>query len=153
MKYIVTNSVELSTSFTKAYCRSKDCLNLHEPGGLFCKNCISEVRRLNTHESDDKRFGTWIYFMRVDGLEPIKIGHAADINKRLANLQTGVPNKVSLLAKFAGFKHSELILHTMFEEHRVRGEWFNPAPEVMNMIDGINKGHIPEYLITGNPYI
>lgn len=63
----------------------------------------------------------------LDG--PVKFGITEDPGKRLAQLQTGSPRKLAVLAvimmperKFAS--HLEKYIHGHFEENRLSGEWF-----------------------------
>lgn len=155
MSYIVSNTPNISTSFTKAYCRKKDCLNLHEKNGLFCRPCLDEVKEINKRrrrQSSEIRAEalpigtTWIYFIKVEGLEPIKIGKTREIEKRLGGLQTSCPNDIVLLAKFVAFDHVEKLLHDRFKEHWIRGEWFAPVQDILFLIDSINEAKIPSYL-------
>lgn len=73
---------------------------------------------------------TSLYFLCTDRKpQRIKIGIAKDVHRRLAELQTGCPEKIALLgaipmrsAKHA--KHIESRLHGFFSYLRVHGEWF-----------------------------
>lgn len=78
-----------------------------------------------------------VYFIRADnGL--IKIGVAADPKDRLHTLSTMSPVGLSLIAVIpdAGAK-GESNLHRKFAAHRSHGEWFRPAPELVDYIKGI----------------
>jgi hypothetical protein len=72
----------------------------------------------------------YVYFIRsCGGTSMIKIGKATDPERRLAELQTGSPFKLKLLAKFIcrSEKHAlhvESILHNYCKRWRIRGEWF-----------------------------
>lgn len=74
-----------------------------------------------------------IYFVQagVDG--PVKIGRAADINKRMSGLQTGSAESLTLLREVAGGVLVEKWLHKKFHEHAIRGEWFMFAPEMLTI--------------------
>lgn len=64
-----------------------------------------------------------LYFIRVkDG--PVKIGQAADVQRRLRGFQVGSPYELILVGvvKDAGMYESDI--HTRLWEHRIRGEWF-----------------------------
>ncbi|WP_438278131.1 GIY-YIG nuclease family protein [Nitrobacter sp.] len=74
-----------------------------------------------------------VYFIRCG--EFVKIGFTYDVLVRLETLQAATPYTLELLDSFAGGESDEKELHARFAEHRVRGEWFHLAPEIMNHID------------------
>lgn len=56
----------------------------------------------------------------------IKIGVSSNPIRRLSELQSGSPYELDIIG-FAGFsdpEQAEKALHSEFESHRVRGEWF-----------------------------
>jgi hypothetical protein len=71
-----------------------------------------------------------IYFIEMEGSKAIKIGFTAadDVSKRLAQLQTGQPNKLSVLGSIAGNQDAERSLHAIFAAYRMNGEWFEGPP-------------------------
>ena len=82
----------------------------------------------------------WVYFIqRADG-GPIKIGFTTrEPGERLKQLQCGSPDPLCLL----GFQmvwgiSRERLLHKRFAEHRLDGEWFAPAPAILDYIDDAN---------------
>lgn len=89
------------------------------------ENAINERRRAQ----DAARPGT-IYFVGF-GDGPIKIGFTANLDYRMEHLQTACPYKLELLATVKGGLGTERELHTRFAEHRIRGEWFSPAPDIL----------------------
>lgn len=74
----------------------------------------------------------WIYIIGSSPSDPIKIGRARHVGQRLANLQSGNPLPLKLLAAF--FTDSpateERALHRRFHEHRMTGEWFKSHPDI-----------------------
>lgn len=71
---------------------------------------------------------TWVYFMRHDQI--IKIGYSKNPRKRAAALASA-----EILATEPGGVERESQLHAMFRAHRLHGEWFKPAPELLDYID------------------
>jgi hypothetical protein len=74
-----------------------------------------------------------IYFVS-DG-EYVKIGltDSDDVDARIAALQTGNARKIFLLGTIEGGREAEAVLHSVFSNLRVRGEWFRvslPKSEV-----------------------
>jgi hypothetical protein len=74
-----------------------------------------------------------VYF--VQGiLGAIKIGTTTDMPARIDALQTANPEKLKVLGWCPGGHRVERALHRRFARHRIRGEWFRPARELLLMI-------------------
>lgn len=71
---------------------------------------------------------SWVYFMRHDQI--IKIGYSKNPRKRAAALASA-----EILATEPGGVERESELHSRFRAHRLHGEWFTPAPELLDYID------------------
>lgn len=65
-----------------------------------------------------------IYFIQNETTKAIKIGYSTDVQKRLAQLQTAVAEKLILIGQITGEIEHERALHDRFREHHLRGEWF-----------------------------
>jgi hypothetical protein len=78
---------------------------------------------------------SWVYFMQSGDL--IKIGVARDVQKRIASLQCGNPEPITLLAAVAGDHKTERHLHQRFATDRVRGEWFAYSPAIKAYVEGL----------------
>lgn len=65
---------------------------------------------------------------------PIKLGVAKDPDSRKKTLQTGSPEKLIGLAAWKALPGDERELHKRFAEHRISGEWFHPAPELIEYV-------------------
>jgi hypothetical protein len=76
---------------------------------------------------------TVIYFIQ-DTAGNIKIGHANNVQGRFRSLQTAHAHKLRLLATIPGSQFDERRLHKRFAAHRLGGEWFRPAPELLAFI-------------------
>lgn len=62
---------------------------------------------------------------RCDGVGPVKVGFTSqNVAARLAQIQTGHPFELSVLAAFAGTMSAERWLHWKLRHHRLNGEWF-----------------------------
>jgi hypothetical protein len=80
-----------------------------------------------------------IYFVQAgDDSRPIKIGYARNVGKRIATMQTGCPDELNLLAVMDGDEDVERSLHGLMGHLRVRGEWFRPAPELLDQIKSVS---------------
>lgn len=75
-----------------------------------------------------------VYFMQSQAGGLIKIGWAYCPKKRLHDVQLMSPVKLKILATIAGSIHDESALHQKFKHLRRYGEWFEPAPELLDFI-------------------
>jgi hypothetical protein len=76
-----------------------------------------------------------IYFAQAGDHGPIKIGYTSSApEERLATLQTGCPSPLRLLGTRHGTGGHERYLHARFASHRLGGEWFSPADELLSFI-------------------
>lgn len=75
-----------------------------------------------------------VYF--IQGVEggPIKIGVSFDPDDRLSGLQTASPVRLRIIGLVAGGPSVERKFHERLAEHRLHGEWFSDAPEVLAAI-------------------
>jgi hypothetical protein len=72
-----------------------------------------------------KRYPGFIYFIQGESGGAVKIGYATDISKRIKTLQTGFPETLIIVKSFPGNMKDEEDIHTEFNGHHLRGEWFN----------------------------
>lgn len=87
------------------------------------------AKALNT----DYRDKGYVYFIQADKGDEIKIGWSKDPMKRLRTLQTAATKELHLLATMEGGMNLEYEIHQRFANHRTVGEWFKPAPEVIEL--------------------
>lgn len=97
--------------------------------GCGCASCISR------HDSASLERSGWVYFAQRGASGPIKIGTAENVVSRLSQLQTGSPEQLRLLLRIRGGYAVERMIHTQLREHRIRGEWFNAARDVIGLIE------------------
>jgi T5orf172 domain. len=72
----------------------------------------------------------------------MKIGVAYDVQKRLAELSTGNPFELRVLAVY-GFENAQVIeaaLHQRFSNGRIRGEWFSLSEEDVKIFHVLCEG-------------
>ena len=76
-----------------------------------------------------------IYFIQQGTDGPIKIGYTSgSVERRISTLQTASPEKLHLIAKGNGTKVNESMLHQMFSDERLNGEWFKPSERLIEYI-------------------
>jgi len=69
---------------------------------------------------------SFVYVIQAQGDSPIKVGWAADVPKRIAELQTGNPRTLRLLHLLVGEQRLEHNLHRRLgRPSRLIGEWFD----------------------------
>lgn len=76
-----------------------------------------------------------VYFVQARS-GPVKIGWTRDIDVRFSQLQVGNHEQLTLLRIIPARAALERELHRAFDAYRCRGEWFWPAPPLMQMIAG-----------------
>jgi len=86
-------------------------------------------------QSKTRREQGYVYFARSGDL--VKIGHAVDFRRRLAQLQVGSPNPLQFEALIHGTAAEEASLHGRFASLRERGEWFRREAGLAAMLDYI----------------
>lgn len=92
--------------------------------------------RRKAHTPQARGTATFIYFIQAGGSDgPIKIGVSNAPHLRLAELQTGMPNELVLLATRHGNNRAEKELHQRFAADRIRGEWFRPSAAVLAAVE------------------
>ncbi len=81
-----------------------------------------------------------VYFIREGDAGNIKIGFTLDdINKRVADLQTGCSQELIVLHLIDGESSKEREIHEQFSHLRIRGEWFRPDPELIEYIEELKR--------------
>jgi hypothetical protein len=87
-----------------------------------------------------------VYFVQMkDERGPIKIGVCISLESRLRALQTANPYQLTLLASVHGSEGIEQALHNLFSSDNLRGEWFRPTKDLLNLAKhiGILPAEIP----------
>lgn len=75
-----------------------------------------------------------IYFVQSGDDGAIKIG-TTQTSDRVRNLQTGNPEPLKVLRTIRDVPNGlELILHRVFADLRVRGEWFKPDERLLSFV-------------------
>lgn len=73
-----------------------------------------------------------IYFIQRGNM--VKIGFAANVKKRIRQLQTASPEPIALIAVLEAAPAVEKHLHHRFRKLRVRGEWFRLEKPILDFI-------------------
>lgn len=78
-----------------------------------------------------ERHRSMVYFVRSKASGLIKIGTSRRLGTRVAALRGEAGSEVELLGVVQGGLDTEDDIHAMFQQHRVKGEWFKPHAELM----------------------
>lgn len=85
-----------------------------------------------------------VYFIQEGADGPVKIGVGmGGCFDRLSALQTGNPRALVLRGTVPGGRELEAALHEHFAAHLVRGEWFEPVPELLALIASLGDRALP----------
>ncbi len=76
---------------------------------------------------------SWVYFAQRGDDGPIKIGRTRQLADRMAALRSTQPEEMNLIGKLPEVVISEARSHILFRHLRMRGEWFQPAPEILEL--------------------
>jgi hypothetical protein len=82
----------------------------------------------------------FVYFIQQDVTQAVKIGYSGSvrgIQQRLTHLQTASPYGLRVLCHTPGEATVERALHRRFRQHRIAGEWFSPAEDLMAFIANV----------------
>lgn len=74
-----------------------------------------------------------VYFIRAKTGGPVKIGTARDARERLRQLQGAHHEELAIIRQIPGGQAVEAWFHLKFATHRIRGEWFRFAPEMLTL--------------------
>ncbi len=84
----------------------------------------------------------YVYFAQGAESKNIKIGWSTDLWNRLAHIQAHSGEHIVLRMHIVGedLRSLETCLHMQFGAHRLHGEWFSPAPEILVVIEQLRAG-------------
>ena len=83
-----------------------------------------------------------VYFVRMGAL--IKIGYTAALKQRMAALKDIMPFAIELLHSIPGDRFAEAYYHSRFAHLRMKGEWFQIAPELLDHIKELREQTMPD---------
>ena len=87
-----------------------------------------------------------IYFVEAEGTNCVKIGFTSrSVEQRIAELQTGQPQRLRLWGSIPGECDAEQGLHKEYAALRTNGEWFSPADSIYHTIRNLIDNQLPWY--------
>lgn len=80
----------------------------------------------------------WVYFVEAEGTGLVKIGSAVNVHRRLAEISSGCPVPLKVLAVAQGSRTREAELHALLLPYRSKGEWFRKSPAMEAVIAALD---------------
>ena len=78
----------------------------------------------------------WVYFIQAQPSGLVKVGFSVNPERRLRQLQTGSPEKLTMLHCWrVASAVQEKATHEAFKGFRVAGEWFKPDAALLGFIE------------------
>lgn len=112
------------------YLAAEFATNRSNPLGEFLADAVHAMEAVVA-----ERDGSSVYFAESAGR--VKIGWSKKVGTRIAQLQTGCPEPIRLLATTPGGLSVERRLHQQFATARVSGEWFELTDELRAHIESV----------------
>jgi hypothetical protein len=86
-----------------------------------------------------------IYFIESPEEGLIKIGFSNNVKHRLDALQKNYGRPLNILLVKSGTKEDEAVIHEMFNELRIKGEWFAATEKIKEFIKESNSNTEEDY--------
>lgn len=91
--------------------------------------------RLRERRREERDATCKVYFMRSTDTGRIKIGYSKDVLRRRNEIQAAHGGAIQILLTISGGPTMEGELHQRFAAHKVFGEWFEPAAEILAFVE------------------
>jgi hypothetical protein len=119
------------------------------------KTIDQNINRMKAKPMVEAPKGSCVYFFQSTGPNPIiKIGFTSSVEDRLATLEREHPYDLDPVLYFApANRELETQLLMAFNKSQLRGEWFNPTPDLISYIDSkrAEVGALPLYFYRDVP--
>lgn len=93
------------------------------------------VEVLSANGPKTKRIPNHLYFVRCGPF--VKIGIAADVRKRVKDMEMHNPYDLEITHVMLGKRKEEKELHQRFSAYRHKGEWFRYQGELREYVEGL----------------
>lgn len=97
-----------------------------------------EIERLSITQSHEpsrpKRTG--VVYLAEDGIGRLKIGYTGGpVQRRMKQLGDGSGLSIRCVAQFAGTRKEEALVHEVFLDQRIKGEWFHDCAAIRELFE------------------
>lgn len=107
----------------------------HEHADDATKKAVSRMGKPFVMGGGAPKKASQIYFIQGADTGRIKIGYTEGVvPQRLLQLQTGSPEKLTILAAFDGTRKDERNLQKLFISDALDGEWFKPSTAILEYV-------------------
>lgn len=114
-------------------------------GKKFCRECHRQrqasyrgVKRTGgAVVTETTRLARRVYFLENSTQGLLKVGVSLDVQRRLREIQRDGVGEIHLLGDIPGGFTIERVLHELFGDWRVHGEWFTFTPEIRGTVASI----------------
>lgn len=96
--------------------------------------------RLLSRQEAAGRKNEFVYFVVSEKQNAFKVGFRGSA-PRIENLQTGNPDKLTLVREIKGGRDVEAAIHRELSDYRIRGEWFRET----QLLDTIRLGRVTRH--------
>lgn len=84
----------------------------------------------------------FVYIIQAKTMRLLKFGRTSNVKRRLMDLQLGSPDELAVLwtsgpMDFDQSVRAEAFLHNRLDAFHVRGEWYSPEKEVIELVEGL----------------
>lgn len=83
----------------------------------------------------NNNFNGYVYFIQCHNSHFMKVGYTKDIKARLQIIQSNNPEKIDILNIIMGTEKLETQIHHQLIKYKIRGEWYYPKEEVINLMN------------------
>ncbi len=102
---------------------------------------IEEIEKDIPEKTDPKKEEGSVYLIQGETTKRIKIGWSKNVEKRIKALESS--EKLRLLYEIIGVtKDDEKALHTLFQDYRIKDEWFEPHKLILEYISFLQRFEI-----------
>lgn len=94
----------------------------------------------------------YVYFASPEDQDVMKIGFSKEPRARMAGVNTGSHQEITLDFCFATYREAEKMIHRRFAADRLRGEWFKYTRALAEFIDDLDDVGIAGHLLGEGDY-
>ncbi len=78
-----------------------------------------------------------VYLVKEQDSNLFKIGFTNNLKRRLITLQCGNPRQLEVIHTFDGNRNDESELQLIFDDYRIKNEWFQLPDHALDFIGGL----------------
>lgn len=142
LKLVKHGRRDLVVAFIEDHITGPELMSNVERYGVTFQLVVGATPKERVARSSQPSRTDWVYILQRSDTGQIKIGFSYDVSRRIAELETAGGSRLSPLVVFPGGKRDEQDLHRRFAGQRRLGEWFDPSPDLLAVVE--EKRRLPE---------